>query len=67
MNIEEIKNKVEIALEDKQEFADLCFKLVPQLIEEIERLQVIADKHDKLMDILDDMPIDPEDLFIEEE
>jgi hypothetical protein len=39
MNIEEIKEKVEQAIEDKQEFADLCFKLVPQLISEIERLQ----------------------------
>jgi hypothetical protein len=39
MNIEEIREQVENAMGDKQEFADLCFKLVPQLISEIERLQ----------------------------
>ena len=39
MDMENIKEQVESALQDKQEFADLCFNLVPQLIEEIERLQ----------------------------
>ena len=39
MDMENIKEQVEAALQDKQEFADLCFNLVPQLIEEIERLQ----------------------------
>lgn len=38
MNIEEIKRKVDEALADKQEFADLAFTLVPELIAEIERL-----------------------------
>jgi hypothetical protein len=39
MYIEEIKEQVEKSMEDKQEFADLCFKLIPQLLDEIERLQ----------------------------
>lgn len=39
MNIEEVKEQIENAMQDKQEFANLCFKLVPELIEEIERLQ----------------------------
>lgn len=39
MDIQEVKDQVEKAMEDKQEFADLCFHLVPQLIKEIERLQ----------------------------
>ncbi|MGG2091329.1 hypothetical protein AB1283_01005 [Bacillus sp. S13(2024)] len=39
MNLEKVNEQIENAMEDKQEFADLCFKLVPQLIKEIENLQ----------------------------
>ncbi len=39
MNIEIIKEQVEQAMEDKQEFADLCFRLVPNLISRIEELE----------------------------
>lgn len=39
MDIKNVKEQVESAMQDKQEFADLCFHLVPELIKEIERLQ----------------------------
>jgi hypothetical protein len=37
-NIDEVESKVNDTMQDKQEFADLCVHLVPELIEEIKRL-----------------------------